>query len=158
MAKHRFEAKVTGAGPAEAWCFVRVPAEVTEALATKARVSVTLTVGKQVFPTSAFADGKGGHHIMFNKAMQAAGGVEAGDSVALTLERETGERKVDVPADLKKALAKDAKAKAFFDGLSPSCRKEYAGYVDEAKRPETREKRVKQTLAYLKSGRKRVKM
>lgn len=158
MARHRFESKVEGAGPGEAWCFVRIPADVTEALATKARISVKLTVGKQVFPTSAFANGKGGHHIMFNKAMQAAAGAAAGDSVTLTLERETGERKVDVPADLKRALAKDAKAKAFFDGLAPSCRKEYAGYVEEAKRPETRVKRVAQTLAMLKKGRKRVKV
>jgi hypothetical protein len=158
MAKHCFESKVEGAGPGEAWCFVRIPADVTEALATKARISVNLTVGKQVFPTSAFADGKGGHHVMFNKAMQAAAGAAAGDPVTLTLEPDTKERKVDVPADLKRALAKDAKAKAFFEGLSPSCRKEYAGYVDEAKRPETRVKRIGLTLAMLKKGRKRVKM
>ena len=158
MAKHRFQTKVEAAGPAEAWCFVRVPAEVTEVLASKARVSIRLTVGKGIFSTSAFADGKGGHHVMFNKAMQAAGGVSAGDSVTLTLERETGERKVNVPADLERALAKDANAKAFFEGLSPSCRKEYAGYVDEAKRPETRSRRITQTLATLKKGRKRVKM
>ncbi len=158
MAKHRFEARVEAAGPANAWCFARVPAAVTAALATKGRVSVKLTAGKTVFRTSVFPDGRGGHHFMFNKTMQAAAGATAGDSVRLVLEPDTAERTVVLPADLKKALAAAPRAKAFFDGLSPSCRKEYAGYVEEAKRPETRARRIARTLSLLKKGQRRVEM
>lgn len=157
MAGHRFRTKVVAGPHGEAWCYVRIPAEVTAALGTKARVSVKLTEGRNVYRTSVFPDGKGRHHAMFTQAMRAAAGVKAGDVVGLVLERDTGERKVDVPADLRKALAARPRAKAFFDGLSPSCRKEYAGYVDEAKRPETRKRRIAQTLAMLKEGRRRVK-
>jgi uncharacterized protein YdeI (YjbR/CyaY-like superfamily) len=135
-----------------------MPKEVTAALGTKGRVSVKLTIGSKAFRTSIFPDGKGGHHAMFNRVMQAAAGAEAGDVVTVILEPDTKKRTVSVPADLKRALAKDSKARTFYAGLSWSCRKEYADYVAEAKRPETRERRVAQSLAMLKKGRKRVKM
>ena len=45
-----------------------------------------------------------------------------------------------VPADLSAALRRSAKAKAAFDGLSPSHRREYVEWIVEAKRPETRQR------------------
>lgn len=60
-----------------------------------------------------------------------------------------------VPADLKRALSKDARARATFDGFSPSHRREYIEWIEEAKRPETREKRLATTLEWLSEGRSR---
>ena len=53
---------------------------------------------------------------------------------------------IPVPADLKAALAKDPKAKAAFDAFSPGCRREYLEWIVEAKRPETRARRIETTL------------
>lgn len=158
MAAHRFTAKVEAAGEGNAWCVIRLPAELTAALGTKGRVSVKLIAGKETFRTSAFADGNGGHHIMFNKAMQAAAGAGPGGAATLALEPDTGKRVVTVPKDLRDALDAHPRLKAFFDGLSPSCRREYVGFVTEARKPDTRAKRVTQTLDMLKQGKKRVKM
>ncbi|MGE3804531.1 MAG: DUF1801 domain-containing protein [Gemmataceae bacterium] len=62
------------------------------------------------------------------------------------------EVKVVVPAELKKALQEDKHAKAVFDGLAPSCQREYAEYIADAKKPETRERRLAKTLDLLGQG------
>jgi|SRR6185437_6859187 len=56
---------------------------------------------------------------------------------------------VKVPAELAKALAKDKAAKAYFDSLAPSHRREYAEYIEQAKQAETRERRLIKTMSML---------
>ncbi|MDQ3889042.1 MAG: YdeI/OmpD-associated family protein [Actinomycetota bacterium] len=58
-------------------------------------------------------------------------------------------RLLDVPSELREALAADPGAHAAFETLAPSHRSEYARWVDEAKRPETRRRRAERTLAAL---------
>jgi len=62
---------------------------------------------------------------------------------------------VRVPADLRVALAKSAKARKTFDEFAPSHRREYLEWITEAKRDETRKKRIAQTVEWLAAGRKR---
>ena len=64
--------------------------------------------------------------------------------------------KVDVPADLKALLAKNAKARATFEGFSPSHKREYVEWIVEAKRDATRSKRLKTTLEWLVEGKHRM--
>ena len=59
------------------------------------------------------------------------------------------------PADLVAALKKNAKAKRTFDAFSPSHRKEYIQWITEAKRDETRQKRLAQTIEWLAEGKAR---
>ncbi|MEA3002239.1 MAG: hypothetical protein QOH81_1027 [Sphingomonadales bacterium] len=59
------------------------------------------------------------------------------------------------PDDLRAALDAAPKAAAIFDGFPPSCRREYVEWVTEAKRPETRAKRVAQTVEWLAEGKRR---
>ena len=57
---------------------------------------------------------------------------------------------VDVPAELDAALSGDARAA--FDALAASHRREYAEWVAEAKRPETRVRRAERAVEMLRSG------
>jgi len=59
-----------------------------------------------------------------------------------------------IPQELSEALARNRKAKDFFEGLAPTYRKQYIGWIVTAKRPETRAKRLKESLALLASGEK----
>ena len=59
-----------------------------------------------------------------------------------------------VPEFFKKALNRDRAAAAGFAKLSPSCRREYLVWLTTAKRDETRERRLAETLGALASGRK----
>jgi hypothetical protein len=61
-------------------------------------------------------------------------------------------RKVDVPKDLAARLAKNAKARATFEGFPYSKRKEYVTWINDAKREETRAKRLETTIEQLAEG------
>ena len=60
-----------------------------------------------------------------------------------------------VPADLTKALKTSPNARATFEGLAPSHQREYVEWLTEAKRPETRAKRLATTLEWLAAGKSR---
>ena len=95
----------------------------------------------------------GGESLLgLNRAVRQEAGVEAGDSVAVRLELDTAPREVDVPEALATALAADDVARAAFEKLAYTHRKEFARWVDEAKRDETRERRVAKTLEMLRRG------
>lgn len=79
--------------------------------------------------------------IGLSKAVRAQLGVDIGDEIDATVGLDTAEREVEVPADLAAALDA-AGVRAAFDALSFTRRKELARGVAEAKRPDTRERRV----------------
>jgi uncharacterized protein YdeI (YjbR/CyaY-like superfamily) len=60
-----------------------------------------------------------------------------------------------VPPLLAEALAGDAAAAATWHAFTPGCRREYAEWIAEAKRDETRAKRVAETIGWLRAGKKR---
>jgi uncharacterized protein YdeI (YjbR/CyaY-like superfamily) len=62
---------------------------------------------------------------------------------------------IRVPQDLRAAIDAVPAAAATFDGFTPSCRREYVDWVTEAKREETRAKRLAQTVEWLAEGKKR---
>jgi hypothetical protein len=95
----------------------------------------------------------GGENLLgLNKAIRAAAGVEAGDEVQVEIALDVAERTVDVPPALTAALDGDPAARTAFDGLAYSHRKEFARWVAEAKREETRDRRVQQALEMLGEG------
>ena len=59
---------------------------------------------------------------------------------------------VVVPIELKRALATSPKAKAEFEKFPPSHQREVIGYIIEAKKPETRERRAAKTVVMLEKG------
>jgi len=98
----------------------------------------------------------GGEYLFgLSRAAREQAGLTAGDTVTFTLELDTEPRAVDVPEALTHALERDAPAKAKFDALAYTHRKEFARWVAEAKREQTRDKRVAQTLEMLRAGRTR---
>jgi hypothetical protein len=93
--------------------------------------------------------------VGLNREVRVGAGVQAGDPVTMELELDTAPRAVDVPAELTEALDSDPQARAAFEALAFTHRKEFARWVAEAKREETRARRVSETLAMLRDGRTR---
>jgi uncharacterized protein YdeI (YjbR/CyaY-like superfamily) len=83
------------------------------------------------------------------KDLRAGANAAAGDAVTGVLKRDTTERIVDVPPELVAALAKAKKARAAFDAMAYSHRKEYAQWVGSAKKSETRVARALKTVEKL---------
>ena len=82
-------------------------------------------------------------------------GVEIGDVVSVVLQRDVTERKVVVPVELQRTLAADPVARRTFASNSTSHQREFAEWVAEAKRPETRERRAAKAVEMLRAGQKR---
>jgi uncharacterized protein YdeI (YjbR/CyaY-like superfamily) len=76
------------------------------------------------------------------------------DGVTSTVQRKP-KPAVETPDDLAAALRKNAKARAAFERFSPSHRREYIEWIIEAKRPETRSRRLATTLEWLAEGKPR---
>jgi len=60
----------------------------------------------------------------------------------------------DIPEEFDNALQKNKKAQEFFEQLAPTYQKQYIGWIVVAKRPETKEKRIKESIALLNKGEK----
>jgi hypothetical protein len=118
--------------------------------------------GAKRFPVVATVEGytwrttvarmRGEFLLGLSREVREGAGVEAGDTVDLELELDTQPREVDVPEALATALAKDANARAAYEKLSYTHRKEYARWIAEAKRDETRERRVAKAIEQLRAG------
>jgi hypothetical protein len=130
---------------------IEVPDELVTALGSGNRPAVTVTVGGHSYRTTASRMG-GRFLIPLSAENRAAAGVAAGDEVDVDIEPDTAPREVEVPADLAEALAKDEAAKATFDGLAFTHRKEWVRWVEEAKKPGTRASRLAKTVEALHVG------
>jgi Bacteriocin-protection, YdeI or OmpD-Associated/Domain of unknown function (DUF1905) len=90
--------------------------------------------------------------VGLNRDVRNAAGVKAGDHVKVVIELDTEPREVEVPEALASVLAADAAARSAFDALSFTHRKEYARWISEAKRHQTRDRRVAEALGLLHQG------
>jgi hypothetical protein len=90
-----------------------------------------------------------------NREVRRHARVEAGDTVDVELTLDAAPRDVEVPRALAAALAQDGTAHANFERLAYTHRKEYARWIEEAKREETRQRRVSEALELLRQGKTR---
>jgi hypothetical protein len=121
--------------------------------------------GRKAFPVQATINGytwagrvsrMGGEFLLgMRREVREATRAEAGDEVTVTIVLDEAPREVDVPPALAQALESDATAKTKFDALAFTHRKEFATWIAEAKKDETRERRVAQALQMLREGRTR---
>jgi hypothetical protein len=142
-----FVAVIEAASGGGAW--VRLPADALAALGGGHRFRVVGSACGVALESSTMSRGGGIVVVGLHKATRLKAGVCVGDPVTMRLRRDERPREVAVPEDLADALAGDRQAKAVFDKLAFTHRKEYATWVAEAKRPETRARRVAQTLERL---------
>lgn len=87
---------------------------------------------------------------------QAAAAIDAGTRTkSYTRPQRVAKAEAAVPVELVAALKKNKAAQKSFDAFAPSNRREYIDWIADAKRDETRAKRVAQTVAWLVEGKRR---
>jgi len=90
---------------------------------------------------------RGGQNLIgFSRAVREELGVEPGQAITINIELDDQPREIAVPDDLAAALDAEPSAREAFDRLAFTHRKEYVRWVEEAKKPETRERRVRETV------------
>ncbi len=149
--KRTFTARIENAGGGGA--FVQVPFDVEQAFGSK-RPKVKATIDGVPYRGTLVRMGAECHILGVLKEIRGKIGKDFGDEITVVVEPDAEARTVDVPPDLAEALGGDAKARAAFDGLAYTHQREYVKLIMEAKRPETRARRVAQTIEMLKQGKK----
>ena len=134
-------------------CGINVPFDVEKTFGTRGRVPVRGTLNGAPFRGSLFPMG-GCHFMVVNRHLRAAAGVSGGETVPVQMERDTEERVITPPADLARALKANKEAQAIWDKLSYTHRREHVEHLEDAKKPETRRRRLEKSIALLAAGRK----
>lgn len=147
--KHTFTATIQNAGGGGA--FVEVPFDVEQAFGSK-RPKVKALIEGVPYRGTLVRMGTECHLLLILKEIREKVGKTFGDEIKITVEPDTEPRVVDVPPDFAKALGKVKAAQTYFNSLSYSHQREYVGYITEAKREETRTKRIDRTIEILKQG------
>ncbi|NIP60279.1 MAG: DUF1905 domain-containing protein [Gemmatimonadetes bacterium] len=125
---------------------VDVPEEVSAAFGERTRVPVAGRVEDVPIRATLVPAGGGRHRLFLNTAMREAAGVAVGDSVTIALGWDPLPRPIIVPDDLAGALDEEEGARERFDAQTDAWRREVIVWLEDAKRSETRERRLRRIL------------
>ena len=146
----RFTGRLTPTPRGGGGTLIPVPKEVAASLGPmKGMPKVRAMIAGIPYRGSLMPMGDGTYCLGVLKSIQEKAGVGQGDAIAIELELDTEARTVSVPDDLAKALARDRKSATAWERLSFTNKKEIARSLGEAKRPETRERRLAAALERL---------
>lgn len=148
-ATYTFYAVIEDAGGGGA--YVSVPFDV-EAAFGKKRVKVYATLDGIPYRGSLVRMGTTCHLLPVLKDIRQRLGKSIGEEIQVMLEEDTLPRQVSVPPDLQAALDSVPAAYTFFQQLSYTHQKETVQWVEAAKRPDTRQKRIQHTVEMLNAG------
>ena len=151
--KKTFTAVIQNAGGGGA--FVEVPFDVETAFGSK-RPKVKAMIEGVPYRGILTRMGTECHLLIILKDIREQIGKTFGDEIKITVEPDTEPRVIEIPKDLMKELKKDKDAKAFYDKLSYTHQREYVNWINEAKREETRQRRIVKTIQLLKQGKRGV--
>ena len=131
--------------------FIRVPRELNAKLGLQGRPKIQAVIAGHPYRGSLMPLGDGTFALGVLKAIQDAAGVKRGDRITVELELDTAPRVIEPPPDLARALARNKQAAAAWNKLSYTNKREMATAITEAKKPETRERRVAAAMQKLRA-------
>lgn len=128
------------------YCAVRVPAEVTQALGTKGPVLVLARMNdSEPFQVSLFPVGGGRHYIRIKSRVRQETNTKTGDRIHVRI-TVLDRANVAIPDDLMSALRTECVAEAF-KALPPGKQNFVIRRIEEAAKPQTRERRIQEAVA-----------
>ena len=128
---------------------VEVSADVAEKLGAKHRTRVRGTLDEAEYRSNLIS--MGGRLVLgVHKATLEAAGRDTGDTVRVTMAIDAEPLPNDeVPEILARALKENARARRAWESMPPSHRRRYVGFITEAKRDETRARRVEDSIGQM---------
>lgn len=149
--KQTFTATIQDAGGGGA--FVEIPFDVEATFGSK-RPKIKAMIEGVPYRGLLVRMGGPNHMLIILKGIREQIGKSFGDEIQVSVEEDVEERVITVPAELKRAFKEHPEAKASFEKLSYTHKKEYVTWINEAKKDETRTRRVAQTIERLKQTKK----
>ncbi len=155
MEKQTFKAVIKRYEPG--WHYIDMPFDVRKQFGHSARVPVNASVDGFCYRTT-LIPGADGHYIVISQEMRDATGKVLGDELSVMIDVEDKPREINVPADIQQALKNNIVACERFTNLAYPHRKRYTEWINDAKKPETRVKRIAklvEEMASEESGKKK---
>lgn len=148
----RFEGVLTSTPRGGGGTLVPIPDHVAAQLGLKGMPKIQAVIAGTPYRGSLMPMGDGTYCLGVLKSIQEAAGVGLGDKIEVLIELDTVPRTLEPPPDLAAVLAGDRKAAAAWEKLSFTNKKEMATSLTDAKKPETRERRLAAAVAKLRAG------
>lgn len=147
-----FEAEVLGEGGGT---WVDVPLDLKQTYGKGNLVPINATFNGTV-PYQGILAMMGGAYpmLLIRSDVRDQLGVHVGDRVQVRIELDTSPRTVTLPDDAMTHMDASPAAMATWEKLSPGNQREYARWIEDAKRPETRQRRIEETVRKLAAGEK----
>ncbi|QWT24754.1 YdeI/OmpD-associated family protein [Subtercola sp. PAMC28395] len=130
---------------------IHVPTEVYESLGSAKRHAVTVTINGYSY-RSTVTPYRGEIMLPVSAEVRSGAGIAAGDEIEVEIVLDEQPREVIVPEDFAAALDAAPAARTFFDSLSYSNKRRFTVTIDDAKTPETRQRRIEKSVATLATG------
>jgi hypothetical protein len=152
LTEYSFDALLVRPEGVGTWTYLNIPAEISSTFNTKNQVRVKGTVNGHPYRSTALPSGDGGHYLVVGRDIRDQIQAKAGDVIQVTIEIDLEERRVVIPDDLAQALAGRPQGKSTFERLTYSHQKEYLDWIESAKKPETRARRIEKTIEGVLAG------
>ncbi len=149
MKKYKFKARLQPGRGGGAYVFF--PYEVEREVGTKGKVAVNATFDGVPYKGSLFKYSYPQHILGILKSIREQMGKQPGDSVDVAIWKDEELRTVEIPVDFRNRLKKESLL-AVFEELSYTHRKEYCRWISEAKKEETRLRRLEKAVEMLRNG------
>jgi len=148
MKKYKFEAKIEPGDGGGA--YVLFPYDTRQEFATGGKVPVKATFDGVPYAGSLVTCGSQHHMLGVLKAIRAQIGKGPGDTIQVTLWKDEEKRTLEVPSGFQEVMKKEGLL-PFFETLSYTHRKEYCRWIAEAKKEETRRRRLEKAVEMLRN-------
>ena len=150
--RRSFSAKLERPPGVGTWTFLTIPFDAVEEYGIKGQIRVKGTINGKAYGSSLLPHGDGSHYLVVGKPIRDSVGVTEGTLVQVVLECDTQPRKVSLPKDFRQALSQDIKVRSAFNKLPFSHQKEYVEWIESAKKPETRLRRINNSMSRISAG------
>ncbi|UCH84592.1 MAG: DUF1905 domain-containing protein [Candidatus Latescibacterota bacterium] len=128
---------------------VDVPKRVSDTFGKRGLVPVTGTIDGYRIRATLVPKGGGRHRLYVNGEMRNAIGADTSDRVSFVLRIDTRSREIPTPKDVASALRRVKGATATFNAFTPSKRRGILRWILDAKRPDTRERRIEKVIEHI---------
>lgn len=134
---------------------IKIPFDPKEAWGKSARYYVDFQIVGKAFSTL-LGNRSGVYFFPFNREMQAQTGLGVGDKAPMSIFLAAAEERntPQLPRDFEAQLNQDEKARDFWNSLSGFYKGAWLKWIESARQPETRNKRVRETIIALSQEKK----
>jgi hypothetical protein len=136
------------------WTFANIPFNCVSEFGKKGRIKVIGMLNGHDIQSTLMPHGDGRHFIILTKEIVKKSGIEIGDTISLSLEQDNAPQEIETPKEFLELLTHNQEAGAYYHKLPPSHKKEYLNYIEDAKKEETRQRRMGKAIEMLQQGKK----